>query len=311
METSQGNGMTLDRAAGCLLGLACGDAVGAAVEFLPRGRFASLTDMVGGGAFRLEPGQWTDDTSMALCLADSLLECGGFDPLDQMSRYRRWVETGYNSSRPKAFGLGKVVAKALFGFTRTGDPFSGPTESRHSGNGSLMRLAPVPLFYVRDLRAAVEFASESSRTTHGSQECLQSCRCFAALLVRALEGCSKEEIFRLDEALFPQPLDHLGHVLSMEFAHKGAEEIRGSGYVIESLEAALWAFWHTESFEAAVLAAANLGDDADTTAAICGQLAGAHYGREAIPPGWLAKLHRMQEIEDIAIRLALAGPKGF
>lgn len=303
--------MTLDRAAGCLLGLACGDAVGAAVEFTPRGRFAPLTGMVGGGAFRLLPGQWTDDTSMALCLADSLLAMDGFDPHDQMTRYRLWVETGHNSSRAKAFGLGKVVARALATFARTGKAYCGSTESRHSGNGSLMRLAPVALFYGNDLPQAIEHAALSSRTTHASPECLQSCRYFAVLLVRALSGCSKEAIFQVDETFFPEGLDHLRHIRNMDFTRKSADEVSGSGFVIESMEAALWAFWHTESFEEAILAAANLGDDADTTAAICGQLAGAHYGLAAIPKDWLEKLYRRQEIEDIAIQLTLAGPQGF
>lgn len=296
----------LDGAMGCLLGLACGDAVGTSVEFTPRGRFAPLTDMVGGGAFGLEAGRWTDDTSMALCLADSLLEQGGFDARDQMQRYLRWANTGYNSSRSKAFGMGKIVFRALAAFQKTNDPFSGPTDSKHSGNGSLMRLAPVVIYYHRDIPQTLKQAAESSRTTHGSVECLQACQYFALLMLRAFSGHSKEEIFRIDDALLPLGLDRIRHVRDLEFTRKSADDVRGNGYVIDSLEAALWAFWHTQSFEQAILAAANLGDDADTTAAICGQLAGAFYGKEGIPASWLDRLYRGSEIEDIALRLALA-----
>ena len=137
--------MSLKRSEGCLLGLACGDAVGATVEFVPRGRFAPLTDMVGGGKFRLAPGEWTDDTSMALCLADSLLACDGFDPADQMARYWRWGEGGYRSVRPHPIGMGKNVVQAMRRWRKTGEPYCGSPGPKTSGNGCLMRLAPVPM----------------------------------------------------------------------------------------------------------------------------------------------------------------------
>lgn len=133
------------RSEGCFLGLACGDAVGATVEFVPRGRFAPLTDMVGGGKFRLAPGEWTDDTSMALCLADSLLACNGFDPADQMARYWRWGEEGYRSVRPHPIGMGKNVVQAMRRWRKTGEPYCGSPDPKTSGNGCLMRLAPVPM----------------------------------------------------------------------------------------------------------------------------------------------------------------------
>jgi ADP-ribosyl-[dinitrogen reductase] hydrolase len=134
----------LDQFRGCLLGLACGDAVGTTIEFRHRGSFTPLSDMVGGGPFRLTPGQWTDDTSMALCLAASLTELGCFDAKDQMTRYVRWWQHGYYSSTGACFDIGNTTASALSAFGRTGNPFSGPTHERSLGNGSIMRLAPVP-----------------------------------------------------------------------------------------------------------------------------------------------------------------------
>ncbi|MCX7635479.1 MAG: ADP-ribosylglycohydrolase family protein, partial [Syntrophales bacterium] len=137
----------LDRFCGCLLGLAVGDALGTTVEFQPPGSFPPLTAMVGGGPFQLKPGQWTDDTAMALCLAESLITCRGFDPRDQMERYVRWWQEGYLSSTGTCFDIGNTTRRALTAFLQTGNPMSGPTESSAAGNGSLMRLAPVPMFY--------------------------------------------------------------------------------------------------------------------------------------------------------------------
>ncbi|EFI36077.1 ADP-ribosylation/Crystallin J1 [Desulfonatronospira thiodismutans ASO3-1] len=183
---------------GCLAGLAAGDAVGTTVEFMTRGGFEPLRDMVGGGPFNLRPGQWTDDTSMALCLAESLIEKGGFDARDQMERYCRWMETGYLSSTGSCFDIGSTVAAALQRYRKTGEPYSGSTHPRSAGNGTIMRLAPVPMKYFPDMDLAESMAGESSRTTHGAQECIDACRLLARMTVRALSGRSKEEILMAD-----------------------------------------------------------------------------------------------------------------
>ncbi|NLY17088.1 MAG: ADP-ribosylglycohydrolase family protein [Gammaproteobacteria bacterium] len=295
--------MNLERFEGCLLGLACGDAVGATVEFVPRGRFEPLTDMMGGGKFRLQKGEWTDDTSMALCLAESLIECNGFDALDQMQRYWRWADEGYYSCRQHPVGMGKTVVAALIRFQKTGEPLSGSDSPDTSGNGSLMRLAPVAMFYAGNPAQVAYYAALSSQTTHSSADCLACCQYFALVLQRALSGEQDKA------ALFPDTPDFAmdgaaARILQQRFRHLGEADVIGSGYVVESLEAALWAFWHTDSFEQAVLAAANLGDDADTTAAICGQLAGAYYGVRAIPSHWLDCLYRAGDITILAQRLA-------
>ena len=298
--------MLQDRAQACLLGLALGDALGAPVEFVPRGRFRPLTGLIGGGKFQVAPGQWTDDTAMALCLADSLIECQGFDALDQMQRYERWVDEGYNASRPEAFGIGKTVLEALIAFKRSGKPYSGRTEPRFSGNGSLMRIAPIAIVHLQQPQQAWEAAALSSRITHGAVACVQACQYFTQLLIRAMQGASKEAMLTGFETM---GLDALTHIVAGDFKHKSADEVRGNGHVVDSLEAALWAFWHNSSFEGAVLAAANLGDDADTTAAICGQLAGAHHGMAGLPVSWLQLLHRRDHIAERALalhRLALS-----
>jgi ADP-ribosyl-[dinitrogen reductase] hydrolase len=289
----------LDRFRGCLVGLAVGDALGTSVEFKPRGTFAPVRTMLGGGPFDLQPGEWTDDTSMALCLAASLLECGGFDARDQVARYLRWRDQGYMSSNGVCFDIGTTIDAALRRYEADGNALAGATHARSAGNGCLMRLAPVPMYYANDRQQAIEMAAESSRTTHGAAECLEACRLLCSLLLEALHGADKESILSVQRGLsLSEP--RIAAIAEGGYLNKSAGEIRGSGYVVESLEAALWCFHHTDCFEEAVLKAVNLGEDADTTAAICGQLAGAHYGAEAIPFRWLVKLARRQMIEEMA-----------
>ncbi len=158
----------IDRYRGAMLGLATGDALGTTLEFKSPGSFTPITDMNGGGPFNLEPGQWTDDTSMALCLAESLIECKNFDPVDQMNRYLRWYRNGHLSSNGHCFDIGNAVSTALRKFNKTGDPCAGSTSTNAGGNGSLMRLAPIPLAYASKPELAIQYAAEMCRTTHAA-----------------------------------------------------------------------------------------------------------------------------------------------
>jgi len=290
---------------GCLLGLAIGDAIGTTVEFMPRGSFPKMTDMVGGGPFHLKAGKWTDDTSMALCLTISLIEKKGFDPSDQMDRYWDWYKNGYMSSTDICFDIGNTVRYALNRYNRIKNPFSGSDSPNMAGNGSLMRLAPIPMFYFPDLEKIAHFAGESSRTTHGSLECIEACKLFAEMIYLALSGKEKDQI------LFDTKVDisapKIKAIADGGYSSKPIDHIHGTGYVVQSLEAALWCFYKTNSFEEAILQAANLGDDADTTAAICGQLAGALYGETGIPEKWLSKLYLRDEIIEFADQLFVIG----
>lgn len=291
-----------DRFRGALIGLATGDAIGTTVEFAPRGTFPPLTDMVGGGPFELEPGQWTDDTSMALCLATSLVESGGFDARDQMNRYLNWAKYGYLSSNGHCFDIGMTVSDALNRYERTQEPFAGSTNPHSAGNGCLMRLAPIVLYFFPDAQAVTHYARESSRTTHGAELCLDACALFANVLRQTLLGEDKEAI--LFGNLDAVPLNsELASIAKGDYRDKTEKEIQGTGFVVRSLEAALWCFWNNGSFEAAILHAANLGDDADTTAAICGQIAGAFYGESSIPHHWLERLVMRDEIRNLSERL--------
>jgi ADP-ribosylglycohydrolase len=288
------------------LGLAVGDALGTTVEFEAPGSFPPLTDIVGGGPFNLEIGQWTDDTSMALCLAESLIEQKGFDPVDQLTRYLRWYRKGHLSSTGRCFDIGGTVRKALEKFEKTHEPYCGATNPDSAGNGSIMRLAPVPMFYAKKPLEAIDRSGESSRTTHGTATAVDACRYFGALIVGALNGAGKEKLLSDHYSPIPgywkeKPLAKgIDEIASGSFKHKNPPEIVGSGYVVKSLEAALWAFYKSNSFQEGCLLAVNLGDDADTTGAVYGQLAGAFYGEQSIPESWRSKLIHYNLIKSFA-----------
>ena len=291
---------------GCLLGLAAGDALGTTVEFKAPGTFEPMTDIVGGGPFQLKRGAWTDDTSMALCLAESLITCRGFDAADQMERYIRWWREGHLSSTGFCFDIGGTTAQALRTFISTEEPFSGSTSVRAAGNGSLMRLAAAPLFFAADPEKAVRMSAESSRTTHGAETCLDACRYYGGLIVGAVNGVSKDDLLSPRYAPVANlwervPLcAEVDEVAAGSFKHKEPPVIVGSGYVVRALEAALWAFSRSKNFRDGSLLAVNLGYDADTTGAIYGQLAGAYYGVEEIPESWRECLVQGELIQGFA-----------
>jgi ADP-ribosylglycohydrolase len=287
----------LDRYRGALLGLAVGDALGAPLEFMRPGTFDPVSEMLGGGPHGLMPGEWTDDTSMALCLAESLIESEGFDAIDQLQRYVRWWRSGHLSSTGLCFDIGFTTKAALEGFLDTGQP-SGLTSSDSAGNGSIMRLAPIPMFYALSMDDAVEFGGQSSATTHASEEAVSACRYMAAVIVRALWGSSKEDV--LAPALTDELPDAIRRVAFGSFRIFSPPQIRGSGYVVESLEAALWAFYNSDNFADGASLAVNLGEDSDTTGAVYGQIAGAFYGANAIPRNWVSVLARRNLIVDFA-----------
>jgi ADP-ribosylglycohydrolase len=295
-----------ERYRGALVGLAVGDAVGTTLEFTQPGQFRPIDDMLGGGPFGLQPGQWTDDTSMMLCLGHSLVERQGFDAADQMDRYVAWWRRGEMSCTGRCFDIGNTVRAALARFERTGDPMAGATDLYSAGNGSLMRLAPVPLAFATKPAQAIALAGESSRTTHGAREAVDACRYFAALLLAALRGEDKETI--LGEAYGPgaalwhdEPLaPAIATVAAGSFRRREPPAIRGGGFVVHCLEAALWAFYHATTYRDGCLAAANLGEDADTTAAVYGQLAGIYFGAKGVPRAWRKRLAWHDDIQFLA-----------
>jgi ADP-ribosyl-[dinitrogen reductase] hydrolase len=286
-----------DRALGALLGLAVGDAVGTTLEFARRDHHPPLTDMIGGGPFGLAAGGWTDDTSMALCLAESLLAHSDLDQADLMRRFMSWWRSGYNSHNGACFDIGVTTAAALARFAVTSDPVAGSSAPSTAGNGSLMRLSPVAIRWHRDKVKAVAAARRQSVTTHGAPEAVDACAFFAGLLVDAIAGREPASLLALDGF---EGEAGIAQIARGSWRDKDRGDIASSGYVVHTLEAALWCVARTESFEAAILQAANLGDDADTVAAVAGQLAGAMWGASAIPQRWRERLAWHDRIQSLA-----------
>ena len=314
-------GAIRDRARGALLGLAVGDALGTTLEFETRDRNPLHTEMVGGGPFGLASGEWTDDTAMALALADSLIACRGFDARDLMSRFVGWWRNGAYSCTATCFDIGITTREALARYERTGEIFAGSTTPQTAGNGSLMRLAPVALFALNNPGLADQIARGQSRTTHGAPEAVDACAYFIQLLRLAILGeknplCARLVIDRDTDGLRPRRFIEgtdgnicrrtwtgepaVEAIAAGAWRAKSRAEVRSTGCVIDTLEAALWSVVSTNSFEEALILAVNLAHDADTVGAVTGQLAGAIYGASAIPTRWLAPLAWRERIITVA-----------
>jgi ADP-ribosyl-[dinitrogen reductase] hydrolase len=283
--------------------------LGTTLEFSERDSLPHHTEMTGGGPFSLAPGVWTDDTSMAMALSYSLIMKRCFDPDDLMTRFVSWWQEGYYSPTGRCFDIGITTSQALKAFMTYGKPYAGDTHQESAGNGSLMRLAPVVLFTLQTPEECAQLAIDQSRTTHAAPQALEACEFFAGILQRAVLGEKKDTLFA------PRKWD--GHRAMQDIAagkwrKKRRNQIRSSGYVVHTLEAALWAVDQTDSFEEALILAVNLGDDADTVGAVTGQLAGALYGYNAIPERWLAPLAWRDELYDLAGHLmAPHAPPGY
>lgn len=301
----RGSDARRDRAIGTLLGLAVGDAVGTTLEFERRDdRAPRLTDMVGGGPFGLKPGEWTDDTAMALALAESLRARPTLDERDLMNRFVNWYRHGAHSCTGTCFDIGNTVRGALERFSRDGNPIAGETHAHAAGNGSLMRLAPVAVRHWHDAQSRRDVAARQSRTTHGAAEAVDACVLYADLLAEAIAGMPRSAVMRPRSEPYA---GRIGPIAGGGWRGKPRAQVRGSGYVADALEAALWCVGRTADFRGAVLMAANLREDADTTAAIAGQLAGALYGAAGIPPAWRAAVAWRETIEALAAGLFEAG----
>jgi ADP-ribosyl-[dinitrogen reductase] hydrolase len=276
-----------DRAVGALVGLAAGDAVGTTLEFSKRDSTPLLCDMIGGGPFGLAAGEWTDDTAMALALAESLAANPKLDEADLMRRFHDWWKNGTGSCTGECFDIGITTAQALSRWKVSGNPFAGSSDPSTAGNGSLMRLSPVAIRHHGNRPLLRDVAARQSRTTHAAPEAVDA----------AIEGRPRSDIMRNRDGNLAGAI---AGIMAGSWRGKARARIRASGYVAHSLEAALWSVGRSGDFRSAVLHATNLGEDADTTGAIAGQLAGAIGGVSGIPADWRARLAWDGRIADLA-----------
>jgi ADP-ribosyl-[dinitrogen reductase] hydrolase len=280
---------------GSIIGLAIGDAFGASVEFKKRNTYPVVTDYQSGGEFNLIAGQWTDDTTLALCILESINRLGEFNLRDQMNNFLKWWHHGFLSSTGFCFDIGNTTKAALSRFQKENVEFAGKSTDPAS-NGAIMRLAPVPIFFHKNLKTAITQSVLHTKTTHGAIECLEASALLAYVLYFILEGKSKNEILKFihfEEKLTTQ-LDDIKKGL---FKNKTPEEICGQGSAICTLEAAFYAFYKFDNFYDGLVFVVNLGDDTDTVGAVYGQIAGAYYGIDQIPVNLKEKLYDLEMIE--------------
>ncbi|MFY7999038.1 MAG: ADP-ribosylglycohydrolase family protein [Candidatus Kapaibacteriota bacterium] len=294
---------------GALLGLAVGDALGAPLKFRERGSAPAVKDMITGGPLDVELGEWTDDTSTALCLAASLIEKNACDAYDQLTRYSRWRSEGYLSSNGAAFDMSATMKMAIDKFDQTKELECGGTTREWADNDAISRLAPVAMLYAQNPNQAIDFAIESGRTTHGARESLDCCAYMSGIITGILRGHAKEKVLSDlynpfgDDWTDHNFCDEVAQVASGSFKQNVPHDITGSGFVADTLEAALWAFYRTNDFETGAILAVNLGGDADSTGAVYGQIAGAYYGVNAIPRRWRDVVVKKDIIIALADRL--------
>jgi len=262
--------------------------------------------MVGMGPFGLKPGEWTDDTSMALCLAETYIESNKCDITLFRKKMLSWYKNGTNSSNGMCFDIGNTTRFALEQFEQHGPSWMGNTSPETAGNAALIRHAPAAIFRRKSFVDGWRDAALQSKATHNAPESINCCHFFNVILHYLLNGYNKSESFA------PHLMATSLRVLLInagEYKEKHRDQIRSSGYVIDTLEAALWAVWHTDNFKDAILLAANLADDADSVAATAGQLAGALYGLSGIPKEWVDKIVQKDRILSMAEKLFHMAPK--
>src|SRR6185437_3987317 len=303
---------------GALLGLAVGDALAAATQYRRPGTFTPVGDMLGGGPFDLPRGAWSDDTAMTLCLADSLLECNGFDARDQVERYRRWQQEGYLSATGQCVGITASSARAIAMAQWRRQAFAGSHDPAQLDPEPLSRVAAVVLFYFASSGQAIDQATEAARTTCQAPAVLDACRSLARALHAALSGQPKATVLEMAAVAgvaFGGAAAARGDVQAAgagtpagasgttEPGGTRGADVRTGTSALAALAAAVAAFGATDNFRDAILYAVNLGGDSDVVAAVCGQLAGAYYGVKAIPTSWYNGLMQKELISSYADRL--------
>ncbi len=316
--------ITVETAKGILLGLSVGDALGVPVEFTSRKTLQQrpVTTMISHGTHNQVSGTWSDDSSLSFCLAESL--CIGFDLKDQAQRFVNWYEQGYWTPHGKVFDVGIATSGAIWSLKNGTEPTkAGGNDERSNGNGSLMRILPL-LFELqgKSIQERFQIVQQVSSLTHGHIRAVIACFIYLEYALELLQNkdkkgafdkvsvacleflrnhalCSEKELF-IFHRIFPfdDPLYETKAIYDYD-----EPQLYSSGYVLHTLEAALWCFLNTDSYKDAVLKAVNLGEDTDTTGAVTGGLAGLFYGYEAIPEEWLSVLARRSDIEDLAVRL--------
>ena len=299
-----------DRAEGVLLGLACGDALGRPVEFRSPGaieaEYGTLREMVGNGTYGKPAGTITDDTEQALCIARSLVERGEFAPEDIAERFVAWYNSG-------PFDIGIMTADALRRIDRDEswddagqNVWEAKPEGSNAGNGSVMRCAPLALAFADDWDTLQQVSRDSSRITHADPRCTHGCAVLNCTIAALLDG-DEQPLTTALGALSTDAPDSLVETLEPIPDDVDPDELQNSGFVLYTLQTALYHALTADSAESAIVSAVNEGGDTDTIGAVAGAVAGARFGASAIPESWLDALAATDELRGLARELSTSG----
>lgn len=297
---------------GGIFGLAVGDALGVPYEFLCREEMNKrpARDMIGYGSHNQPAGTWSDDSSMTFCLIESL--CNGYDLQDIASKFSDWLYQNLWTPRGIVFDIGITTKNAIYEFKRGGTPeLCGGLDEYSNGNGSLMRILPLAYFLKdeKNINQRYDIIKRVSSITHGHFRSIFSCFIYIEYTLLLLQGKDKLEAYEVmkesilsfakQNKLNPKEVNLFYRILEEDISKQDRFNIKGSGYVLRSLEASFWCFLNSDSYTESVLKAVNLGEDTDTTAAITGGLAGTYYGYDIIPETWKLQLARFEDIDDL------------
>ncbi|WP_459212290.1 ADP-ribosylglycohydrolase family protein [Aquimarina rhabdastrellae] len=307
----------LEKVKSGILGLIVGDALGVPVEFKYRTELDKnpITDMIGFGTHNQPPGTWSDDSSMTLCTMDSL--CKGFNLLDIAEKFKDWYDKGLWTPRGHVFDIGITTRKSIELLKQGESPeVTGGFDEYSNGNGSLMRILPLAYYLYKedDIDKRYTIIKEVSTITHAHFRAVFACFIYVEYARLLITGFDKFEVldkikmlmieYAYNQGFNPEEITLFSKVLKSNIQGFKREDIKSSGYVLDTLEASLWCFLTSNSYEETVLKAANLGDDTDTIAAIAGGLAGLYYGNDQIPEKWKSQLLRNEDIEQLIERFS-------
>lgn len=292
---------TKSRVAGVFIGLAVGDALGVPIEKKDVGSFDFVSEMQGGGVYDLPPGAWTDETATALCLAESLLVTYELDVYDLAERFKRWVETGENSSTGVCVGIEQKLLNFVGSYQRTGGFDTNSLNQKVRGNSVLARAGPVACIHWDNLDMASKIARQQSYLTHSSEIVAAASEYLVLVLSHLIAG--RDWNFICNMPLKDDWPTEIELIAKGQWRHKTIDNLKSTKNVVDILEASVWCIGHSDNFEAAVTKAINLGGNSDTVGAVTGQLAGALYGLEAIPIRWFDQLLKIDKLTDIAMQM--------
>ena len=308
--------ITEDHIKSILFGVAVGDALGVPVEFSSRERMEQnpLSEMIGYGTYNQPKGTWSDDSTMTFCLAETLLD-NKFTLRKLANRFINWVDWGYWTPHGELFDIGNTTHSAIERLRTIEKPeLAGGSHETENGNGSLMRILPLILETGKtSISKSYDIIKSVSSLTHRHERSIISCFYYLTFVRHLIQGHSKESTYEMTNKIVQSELKereveeaelkHFERILNDTIVTLNYNQLRGSGYVIHSLESSIWCLLKTENYKDAVLKAINLGEDTDTTAAITGGLAGLSYGFNSIPEEWVNQIVKKDKIEELANRL--------